>query len=325
MAFDILAWAQSKIPGGRVGGSGWYNVRCPFHQDGHPSFGLNLTTGKWKCKAASCGRSSTEIARLVMLVEQVGWREACAKVDRPNPFDVDDYPGTKAAKPARPTVNPFPDNLVAVSGQRFPTYLRERGYCLQDALAFGLHFGDDAAGPFRGYLVFPYWSLDGEYATYSARRMSDEDHGSRFQQAPHGIAARHLYGAWRFRGVAWAERIFVVEGQFDTLRMWTLGLPAGGLSTSSASPAQLNQIVTLSRIYDAPVCVLLDNGPDGRPRREEQERAAAIVAELSAAMVPAYVGELPEGIKDPDRLTGESVGKLLDMCNTRELQFLELE
>lgn len=325
MAFDTLGWLHSRIPGGRVGGSGWYNVRCPFHQDGHPSFGVNLQTGRWKCKSASCGKSSREIARLVMLIDGVTWQEACRVVDRPDPFDADDE-HLGASRPSRPTVNPFPDRLVDVSGARFPTYLRERGYCLQDALAFGLHFGDDAAGLHRGYLVFPYWSLAGDYVTYAARRMSDNDgHGPRYRNPEQGVAARHLYGAWRFRGVAWAERIFAVEGQFDTMRLWGFEQVAGGLSTSAASPAQIDQLATLSTMYNAPVCVLFDNGPDGLPRAEEREKAEAVVAELDARLVPAYVGQLPDGVKDPDQLTGESIVKLLDTCKRAELQFQELE
>jgi len=320
MAFDVLAWAQSRVPGGRVGGTGWYNARCPFHQDGHPSFGVNTTTGVWKCKSASCGKRG-DLVRLVMLIDGLSWRQACALVDRPNPFDVDEAPPASTRPDgrvvqARPRVNPFPSDLVAVSADRAPVYLRERGYCLQDALAFGLHFGDDAAGALRGYLVFPFWSADGEYVTYTARRMSEDDrHGIRYRHPDQGVASRHLYGAWRFRGVAWVERIFAVEGQFDAMRLWGFGLPASGLSTSAASPAQLNQLAALSRAYDAPVCVLLDNGPD------ERKRAVSIVAELDAKMVPAYVGELPAGVKDPDRLTGETITKLLDRCNVKELQF----
>lgn len=326
MAFDVLAWVQSRIPGGRVGGTGYYNVRCCFHQDGHPSLGVNTSTGSFKCKSASCGQRG-DLVRLVMLLDGLTWQQACRLVDRPDPFDVDAVVPTTTRPDGRtvrasPTVNRFPHDLVAVSAARFPVYLRERGYGLEDAVSFGLHFGDDLAGRERGYLVFPYWSISGEYVTYAARRMSDgkDARGSRYQGPDHSVASRHLYGAWRFRGLTRVDRIFAVEGQFDAMRLWGFGLPAGALGTADATPAQYNQLAALSRAFDAPVCVLLDNGA------HERERACRIVAGLDGLMVPAYVGELPVDVKDPDRLTGDTVAKLLDTCNTIELGFrTELE
>lgn len=48
---DILDSLGAQL---RVSSTGWWNGRCPFHEDRTPSFGINPTENKWRCQAASC-------------------------------------------------------------------------------------------------------------------------------------------------------------------------------------------------------------------------------------------------------------------------------
>jgi DNA primase len=314
-AFDLIAWLNRYVPGGRVGASGWRNSLCPFHRERSPSFGVNLETGSFKCKSASCGKKGG-LAFLVKELEGITWEEAFARIDRPNPFNLDDYTEPDTTRQAPPAFNPFPSDLVPVSAQRFPTYLRTvRGYGLQDAEAFGLSFGDVASPDLSGYLVMPYWSIDGEYKTYTARRMGDGE--PRYKQPTHGIAWRCLYGAWRLNAATF-DRIFLVEGPFDVMRLWSLGCAAVGLSTSKVSPVQFNQLVALARQFSVPICVLLDRG------EREWEIAKSVAADLRESMVSAYAVSLPDDVKDPDGLSPESLQKLLDICKRQEQSSVEV-
>lgn len=296
MPFDFHQWLQSHLPGGKLSPKGWYKVRCPYHREHSPSFAVHSKSGHFRCLAASCGQHGS-LVKLLHDIEGISWREARDRLDISNPFGIptDEGPAPVEERPRSPSVNPFPPALVPISAQRFPVYLQERGYGLDDALALGLHFGDDRAGPLRGYLVFPFWTFDGTYATFMARRMGDGP-GLRYYRPENGIASRHLYGAHRLATASRVDRIFVVEGQFDAARVWQLGGHAVGLSTSRAEPAQTNQIVALAQQFDCFVCVLLDAG-------EGERRAAAAIREaLGGCGVRAYVGVLPVGVKDPDRL-----------------------
>lgn len=314
MSFDVQAWLQQHLPGGRPTGSGWYRIKCPFHQESSPSFAVNLQNGSFGCLAASCKRHGG-IALLVKEVEQITWREALERVRLPNSFDAfDEIPRLRDDRVERPPENPFPEQLVPVSMQRYPVYLRDdRRYWYRDVERFGLHFG--VGGELMGWMVFPFWDLDGRYRTWRARIMAD-DRPQRYTGPAEGIGSQLLYGAWLLGQQRQIDRIFIVEGQFDVMRCWQHGLAAGGLSTAEASAAQQNQIVLLARQFNAPVCVLLDAGDN------EHRAAVTLAGQLRRRGARAYSLALPDGIKDPDLLRDpEDVGKLLDKCHGAELLF----
>lgn len=326
MPFDLSRWLQSHIPGGKLSLKGWYKVRCPYHRERSPSFAVHGKSGHFRCLAASCGQHGS-LVKLLHDIEGISWREARDRLDIANPFGIptDEEQAPVEQRSTTPWVNPFPPALVPVSAHRFPVYLQERGYGLDDALALGLHFGDDRAGSLRGYLVFPFWTLDGTYATFMARRMGDGP-GLRYYRPENGIASRHLYGVHRLASAGSVERLFVVEGQFDVARIWQLGGHAVGLSTSRAESAQMNQIVALAQQFDCYVCVLLDQGAE--------EAAGKIQTALGGLGVCVYVGSLPVGVKDPDRLYPSGLPvedarrlavdrftETLDICRGQELNW----
>lgn len=322
--FDLRAWLGSRFPQGRETGSGWYRASCPFHNESTPSFAVKIPSGNWGCKAVSCGQHGG-LVRLVAHVDGLTWKEAYALTKAPNPFNIDeDFGGSEEAR-RRPSRNGLPGDVVRVSSQRFPAYLADRGYGLQDAEAFGLYFGDDFCEEYKGYLLFPFWDILGSYKTFTARTMGR--FGARYRQPDESVVASSLYGVWRLPQLPSVDRVFVVEGQFDVLRMWQLGLPAVGLSTAASTPAQRRQLVEISRQFGAKICVLLDRG--------EMEAASAekIAGLLSLqCQTPVYSlgwGQpredgglvLPDGIEDPDNLTADVVPILLDKCREIELAY----
>jgi len=199
--------------------------------------------------------------------------------------------------------------LVPVSTQHFPVYLRDRQYSPEDVSPFGLWFGN--SGPMRGYVVFPFWTLDGEYKTYTARRMDDDKKSKqpRYRGPEQGLASSYLYGAWLFSCLRDPPGIFAVEGPFDVMRMWTLGLPAVGLSTAASTPAQRNQLATLHQIFGVPIFIMFDTG------ERELESARHTAGALSCQGVPSAVIDIPDGIKDPDGMNASNASEVLDKCN----------
>lgn len=238
-------------------------------------------------------------------VEGISWREAYARVELPNPFNIDDDEPPEARADPRPEVNEFPRFLTQVSEHKFPTYLRMRKYGIDDARRFGLHYGE--AGDYRGYLVFPFWDLDGKYVTYTARYMEDVS-GRRYRQPDQSVASRYLYGLWLLRGLERIDQIFVVEGQTDVMRMWSYGVPTVGLSTIESSAAQRNQLFQLATQYQVPIRVLLDNG------ETERRFAESLAYNLSCSGVVTTVLDMPDGVKDPDKMSVSDLNVVLDKC-----------
>jgi hypothetical protein len=50
---------------------GWVTARCPFHEDEHPSFRLNLKHGGYICHSSACDSGSGDIYKFHMLYEDV--------------------------------------------------------------------------------------------------------------------------------------------------------------------------------------------------------------------------------------------------------------
>ena len=62
----------------RVGGGTWAVALCPFHNDRHPSFAINLESGGYFCRSAHCGARGGSIVSFVMAREGLSYREALA-------------------------------------------------------------------------------------------------------------------------------------------------------------------------------------------------------------------------------------------------------
>jgi hypothetical protein len=67
-----------KLPHGAPA-HGWVSVRCPFHDDKTPSFGINLLHGGFKCHSAACAVSG-DVYEFEMLISDVSFPVAKARV-----------------------------------------------------------------------------------------------------------------------------------------------------------------------------------------------------------------------------------------------------
>lgn len=70
--FDVI---RSRVPLKKVGSN--YMARCPFHFENTPSFSVNIPKRFFHC--FGCGAHGDAI-KFVMMFEDLGFREAVAKV-----------------------------------------------------------------------------------------------------------------------------------------------------------------------------------------------------------------------------------------------------
>ena len=94
------------------GGDGQYYGHCPFHEDNHPSFSVNLVTGLWCCHAG-CGRGDA-----ATFAEELG-------LD-PKPYyqggNVSPPPGTLSHQPQKEA--PLPESEIEKACSWY-AYLRD--------------------------------------------------------------------------------------------------------------------------------------------------------------------------------------------------------
>ena len=67
---DYLRYIGATVP---PEGNGWRKIKCPFHEDGHASAGINFDEGRFKCHG--CGVSG-DVYDLIIEKEGGTYREA---------------------------------------------------------------------------------------------------------------------------------------------------------------------------------------------------------------------------------------------------------
>jgi hypothetical protein len=257
-------------------------VRCPFHPDRKPSFSLDVKEGWFKCRSASCGVKGG-FHKLFRMLEGVNGHEAKARMERlvpdagrvrvgrtdedHNPFTMDDE--EEAAGPVvGPVAYPVPEFLCNPWSTRLAAdYLRGRLVSEATTQLFGVQFG--TGGVVRNRLVLPYFDLDRQYTTWTSRAVLSTDR-MRYYAPDNAGTTAFLYGAHVFS--TQQRACAIVEGQFDVMRLWELGLAAVGLGGAQISPAQLVRFRLLwERAGRLPWLVLLDAGAEAAARRVADE------------------------------------------------------
>src|SRR5690606_11965294 len=131
--------------------------------------------------------------------------------------------------------------------ENFPRYLSEdRGYTT-DILDLGFDLRSCNAGRYRNRLLFPFYDTANQLVTFTARLMDDRPNAIRYLFPEGSQTDQFLYGVHRIQDKL--PRLWVVEGQFDVLRMASFGEYAVGVSTSILSSRQQLDIRRLHKLY----------------------------------------------------------------------------
>lgn len=302
---DIASYLESHPELGLSpeGNRGEWRGSCPFHQGGTggKNFAINVHTGQFICRASSvesnCGiRGGFPL--FYKLVEGIkSWSDVRKHLQNRLPVrNWDDFLGLTQRGDTSPGVvyQDFPPECFhrPVTKEEFPYYLRLRGYD-ERLCDYGFGFRYATGGYFNGRLLMPFFDLDGRLLTFTARAM-DEGVEPRYA-FPEGATTREfLYGVHRLAHVDRTSAIWVVEGQFDVVRLAWLGELALGLSTGTISARQALDVRKLYDMLRCPVLVCLDRGTQIKGRR--------IWSELRAMGVDARFVDISEVEKDPGLL-----------------------
>lgn len=291
--------------------------RCPLHQDaGRPNFHAYPATGTWYCYRCNVGG---DVIRLVERVEQVGFRDAIARLGGSLHGPMSPRPRRSHEKPTRAparTLGPGeqaclaaavelyhnclladPSALAYVEGRgltratieahrlgyaaggELAGYLRWRRLPLGAALRAGL-LGADGREVLAGRVIVPELRAGGPVWLVGRALASETD------PKYLGLAGRKPLLGWE--AAADSTTVVVTEGPFDwlTLRQW--GVPALALVGTHVRPEALAALTRFRRVYLA-----LDGDEPGR---------AAARALCEALGQPAVPIALPPCAKDISEL-----------------------
>jgi hypothetical protein len=302
---------HAKLSHLKEGGSrGEFRGECPFHgsNNSHANFAVNVGTGMWVCRSASCGLRGGFPLLYKLLEGIVSWGEVKKRLDSTVPIknwaEVLQFQGSFGSQDPEINFQPLPSDLFQypLTKENFPDYLKVTRKYSPDLLDFGFDIRFCHAGEYRSRLLFPFYDLDGKLCTFTARSIvQSEPVRYRFPEA--ATTTQFLYGVHRLGNVQ-PKRFFVVEGQFDVMRLATYGEYAVGASTVTLSSKQLMDIKKLAELYQCQVYILFDSGA--------YNKSQMIWSSLrSLGLKRCDPVDIGEHAKDPDELSYSSLMELV--------------
>jgi len=259
-SLDLFALALELLPHGKQRGDEW-ETRCPFdhHEDKNPSFGINLSTGRWKC--FGCDESG-DVFDLYGRLNGLSFPESVQALGK----DSSRYPrrnGNHPRNPEKKPITPIPDSVVEnlAENMRPQTYqwLSEhrviskecaRKYEIglwekngQKRFAFPVRGNQERILNIRLWLPPVGLYADSEKRKTAGKVISWPDHVK-------GRGQARLYPVDQLK----ASSVVLCEGETDALALISCGIPAitatGGAGTWMDDWSSLfkNKIVTIA--YD---------------------------------------------------------------------------
>jgi DNA primase len=309
---------------------------CPIHEGDNPKqFSVTLEKGLWKC-FSDC-KDGGGMLEFVMKMESCTLVEAAWKVNEWFDVGLDKKPAPRreeraASKEVRKTtslpsvakksVNSAPAETKRQeeeSGVNQPNeaylipnldrnhpYLLERGLEPETIEHFGV--GYCAKGIMAGRIAIPIHNHEGKIVGNAGRWPGDPPTGKPKYYLPSKFKKTlELYNSHQIINEAEEEPLIIVEGYFDVMKLWQLGLrKTVALMGCSLSKQQME---ILNNIYGSErrIILMLDHDEAGITATEK------ILLRLAEHyFVKKFVW--PEGFTQPDELNEDSVQDLLDKC-----------
>jgi DNA primase len=312
LRFNITDYLLSKnFRNGRVKGDE-FQACCPFHGEENPSFAVNVKTGAWLCRASNvCGQKGKSISSLMSKLDKISFKKADEIVGTQYRAPLESYEDLEEVlgintkdKPNVSVISPpFPAS-IKIDANNDSYYLLNRKYDAKTAQSFGLHLGvrhpDDVyRGKFVDYLIMPVFDSAGRYISFTARytKTPDQDH-PRYRSASYPVRD-YLYGEWLLQDKM--SPVFVVEGQFDVMRLWTFGEAVLGTFGTSYTHAQIRRLCDL--VGKRPIVILFD-ADTFDSQVSGGDTPTKLVSTLSSMGQQCDILDIREfGVKDADELS----------------------
>lgn len=225
---------------------------CPFHADGSPSFSINIETGAWLCRASNtCGLRGGIVA-FISRMEGISFRDAAkiAQIRAPleNQKELDSL-FNPPQREKKTYANPVLPLCTKVTDQ-YPDYLAvSRRFAPESGVgqAWDLRYasGNDSVyrTRFHDYLIMPVYDYEGKYVSFTARYAGARKNALRYD-GPDFPLKDYLYGEWLLRDDD--SPIFLLEGQFDTMRLWSFGESALGTFGTTYTDKQVKRLLQIA-------------------------------------------------------------------------------
>lgn len=258
---DYLELAQQLGIQGFVRGNE-FRARCPLHNDNHPSFSLNRTTGAWKC-FSRCGHGSFQ--NLVQAVlgcsvqeayEWVASNGSKATVDRAiSSLEAQLFPQQPLAVPS--TGQGWEAYFRSISSFEMPNWFLDRGFTWQTVNHWNIRY----SSVLDAVTVPVYW----QQQLVGTVTRNHNPSLPKYQNSPNLPRSEILFGEISRS----STYIMICEGALDLLWLWQNGYNAIGLLGNDLSEKQIE----LLRQYRFNEIVLaLDNDEGGRSGTEKISR-----------------------------------------------------
>jgi len=284
LASEVLNLERIQLAGD------WLRASCPFvdnhkHGDKSRSFGMRMDgTGRYNCFV--CG--SGDFASILMKVWGKGFDEVTdwlREYVNAKPEDL-----IKSILEKRPiTKKDFifdGDRLSAVQGRASMYVLKKRHISLKTYCMFKL-------GYHKRTVYFPIYDFDGKLIGLVTRPTEKKQY--MFEEGT--SKTDWLYG---IQHVPKGSHVFMVEGHFDCLRLWTLGYPAVATMGTSFSEKQGELLINRC----SSVTYIRDNDPAGKTARQ---RAYDVIANR----IPFYITGLYRHRKDIGECNDKEIHNLI--------------
>lgn len=214
-------------------------MSCPFHEDKHPSFGVNIYNGKFHCLAGACNVYGS-LSMFIKKIEGLPSYDAAESWLRSNfgvnpdvvskPFalmfgKVEDQPEE---------INFIPEETLKLWDFRHP-YLEGRG--IPDVWQRRFRVGYDPDG---GCITLPWYDRLGRCVGIKKRSVTGKFFWTYHLSSvgPNKITLFGVNHIYRKR----LKTVIIVESEIDALFLWSNGYSAVALGTSHITKAQLDEL-----------------------------------------------------------------------------------
>lgn len=279
-------------------GRSWLGI-CPFHHDSTPSLTVNPSMQIYKCFACGAGG---DVIKYVEHAEGCSFTEAVRIVAKKGnvslPEDTEETEEQRAARLKREQEKQQNQARQAeyvshCSDSAFQEYLQARRISPEAASVFCL--GLAAEGEFRGRVTYPLYSATGVLAGWTGRWIGSKDAKvPKYKNSAESELFHKdelLFGLLQARQeIQRQDRVYIVEGQNDVIRMWMSGFRntvAGSGTAFGEKQARLIQRFTQN------VVLMYDGDAAGR------KATLRTMRELLLMGFSVWVCVVPDG-EDPD-------------------------
>lgn len=193
---------------------------CPFHNDSHSSFSVDLKNGKWHCFTEEIGGNFLEFyARVHGTDTKEAYQAVCRQ------YGKEDAPRDRSYSLER----------YAKEKQIPKEWLED--FC---SLSNGSEQKDGIT-----YLKIPYFDEKGSLATFR-KRYAPGDQKFKWKYGAKPIP----YGLWRMPVQKKGDSLVLVEGESDAQSLWYMGIPALGIPGASMfKPDYVPAIADMGKLY----------------------------------------------------------------------------